>query len=100
ANVVASGTTAAAFAVIGFSQLTGVSQLGVLTAIGMVIGIVEFFVLYPALSFMMARVPLTTLRLETPRLGRLAAACERHSRAVLCSTAVLMVAAGWVARGV
>ena len=35
ANVVASTTTAAAFLVIGFSRLAGISQLGFLTAIGM-----------------------------------------------------------------
>ncbi len=100
ANVVATGTTAAAFAVIGFSQLTGVRQLGVLTAIGLLISIVEFFVLYPALSFWMARGPLTTLRMETPRLGRLGALCERHARRALVGTAVLTVALCWLARGV
>jgi len=100
ANVVASGTTAAAFAVIGFSQLTGVSQLGVLTAIGLLIAIAEFFVLYPALTFWMARLPPPRVRLETPRLGRMAALCERHARRVLLATAVLTLAACWLARGV
>jgi predicted RND superfamily exporter protein len=100
ANVVASGTTAAGFAVIGFSQLTGVSQLGFLTAIGMAISIVEFFVLYPALSFWMARVPLSSLPLETPRLGRLAAACARRPRAILIGVAATTLVLSWLARGV
>ena len=100
ANVVASGTTAAAFLVIGFSRLTGVSQLGFLTAIGMLISIVEFFVLYPALSFWTVRVPLTGVRLETPRLGRLAAACARDARAVLIAVAAAMLVLCALARGV
>ena len=100
ANVVASGTTAAAFLVIGFSQLVGVSQLGFLTAVGMLINIVEFFVLYPALSFWMPRVSMVEARLETPRLGWLAAACARHARAVLATVALAMTGCAWVAWGV
>jgi predicted RND superfamily exporter protein len=100
ANVVASGTTAAAFAVIGFSELTGVSQLGFLTAIGMLINIVEFFVLYPALSFWMARPSIATRRLDTPRVGRLAAACAQHARALAWGTAVLTAGLAVLASGV
>ena len=53
ANVAASATTAAGFAVIGFSVLSAVSQLGVLTAIGMAVTTLEFFTLYPALGFLL-----------------------------------------------
>ena len=100
ANVVASGTTAAAFLVIGFSRLTGVSQLGFLTAIGMLVSIVEFFVLYPALSFWTARVPRPSVRLETPRLGRLAGACVGRGRALLVAVAAATLVLCGLASGV
>jgi predicted exporter len=90
ANVVASTTTAVAFAIIGFSVLAGVRQLGILTAVGMLINIVEFFVLYPALSFVLPRGALTERGLETPGMGRIAAASAR--RAVVMA-AVATVAA-------
>jgi predicted exporter len=95
ANVAASSTTAAVFAVIGFSDLAGVSQLGVLTAVGMLVNIVEFVVLYPALSFWMAgrggMPALTERRLDTPRLGRLGAACARHAVLVVTVSLALCV---------
>jgi predicted RND superfamily exporter protein len=52
ANLAASTTTAAAFLIIGFSVLTAVSQLGILTALGMALTTVQFFTLYPALGFL------------------------------------------------
>ncbi len=52
ANLASSGTSAAAFLVITLSVLSVVRQLGVLTAIGMAITTVQFFVLYPALGFL------------------------------------------------
>ena len=88
ANVVASATTAAAFFVIGFSQLAGVSQLGLLTAIGMLITIVEFLVIYPALSFLVPRTSLTHGQLDVPRLGRLAEWTSRHCRGVSLAVAL------------
>lgn len=100
ANFVASTTTAAAFFVIGFSRLSGISQLGFLTAIGMLISIAEFFVLYPALSFWVPRISLVEARLETPRLGRLAAACAARAHGVLFGVAVAAVGLVWLARGV
>jgi predicted RND superfamily exporter protein len=100
ANVVASTTTAAAFFVIGFSRLAGISQLGWLTAIGMLISIAEFFLLYPALSFWVPRISLVEAQLETPRLGRLAAACAAHARIVLSAVAVATVGLVWLASGV
>ncbi len=89
ANVVASTTTAAAFVVIGFSELEGVSQLGFLTAIGMLINIVQFFVLYPALTFFMPRTSLRQAPLDTPRLGRLAGASV--SRAAVVAVSALLI---------
>lgn len=100
ANVVASTTTAAAFFVIGFSRLAGISQLGFLTAIGMLVSVAEFFLLYPALSFWMPRISLVEARLETPRLGRLAAACASHARVVVSAVAVAGVGLVWLASGV
>lgn len=82
ANIVASTTTAAVFAIIGFSVLSGVRQLGILTALGMMVNVLQFFVLYPALSFLMPTDAIQSTRFETPRLGRLAAACARKGRAI------------------
>ncbi len=101
ANVASSGTTAAAFIVIALSCLSVVQQLGILTTAGMLITIVEFFVLYPALGFLLLRrrAPLPP-PLDTPRLGAWAAAAQRHGRvvrvacvalALLCALATMRV---------
>jgi len=82
ANVIASATTAAAFLVIGFSQLAGVSQLGFLTAIGMIVTVAEFLLIYPALSFLLPRTSLVHGQLDVPRLGGLARWAATRSRAV------------------
>jgi hypothetical protein len=83
ANVASSSTTAAAFLVIAFSCLSVVQQLGILTAIGMGMTTVQFFVLYPALAFLLLRRgPLATRSLATPRLGAWGAAAQRHARPV------------------
>jgi hypothetical protein len=92
ANVVASTTTAAAFVVIGFSELEGISQLGFLTAIGMLINIVQFFVLYPALTFFMPRRSLVQAQLDTPRLGRLAGASVSRAPVVVVSALLIGLA--------
>jgi predicted RND superfamily exporter protein len=92
ANVVASATTAAAFFVIGFSQLAGVSQLGFLTAIGMLVTIVEFLVIYPALSFLVPRASLTHGHLDVPRLGHLAEWTASHRRGVSLAVGLAGVA--------
>lgn len=83
ANVVGSATTAAAFLLLAFSCLSAVRQLGILTAFGMLLTSIEFFVLYPALAFWLspsAGHPMR--RLETPRLAAVARRSARHSRAV------------------
>jgi predicted RND superfamily exporter protein len=91
ANLVATTTTAAVFWVIGFSQILGIRQLGSLTGIGMLINLAQFFVLYPALSYSIGRPSLTHRSLDTPRLGRIAAACARHAGRTLWGTAALML---------
>jgi len=91
ANVVASATTAAAFFVIGFSQLAGVSQLGFLTAIGMLVTIAEFLLIYPALSFLLPRSSLVHGQLDARRLGRLAR--WTAARSGIVSLAVLLAGA-------
>ena len=50
ANLVASGTTTAAFFVIGFSGFDGVAQLGTLTGVAMLLNVVATFVLLPAMT--------------------------------------------------
>ena len=81
ANVASSGTTAAAFLVIALSCLTVVQQLGVLTCAGMLITIAEFFVLYPALGFLLLRRGgrVAGRRRDTPRLGAWAAGAQRRA---------------------
>lgn len=89
-------TTAAAFVVIGASVLTAVSQIGVLTALGMLVSTALFFVLYPAMSFALPASSRPALaRPQTPRIGRLAALAARHAVAVAAGAAVL--AAGLLA---
>jgi predicted RND superfamily exporter protein len=95
ANVIASATTAAAFLVIGCSQLAGVSQLGVLTAIGMIVTVAEFLLIYPALSFLLPRTSLVHGQLDLPRLGDLARWAAAHNRAM--SLLVIGVGLGLVA---
>lgn len=91
ANLAASATTACAFAVIGLSVLSAVRQLGVLTAIGMVVTTIEFFILYPALGFWIGGRRSGQLRApETERLGRWAEAARR--RAALLRAGVLVAA--------
>jgi predicted exporter len=87
ATVTAALTTAAVFAVIGLSVLSPVQQLGLMTAMGMLINIGIFFVLYPALALSMAGKPVQLGRLETPGLARIAGASARHPRPVTLATA-------------
>jgi len=100
ANAVASATTAASFAVIGFSQLKGISQLGSLTGLGMLVTMVQFFVLYPALSFAMPASCFEARSLATPRLGAIAAACARHAVAVRVGFLAVGIFVSWAALGV
>lgn len=99
ANVASSSTTAVAFLLVALSCLTAVQQLGVLTAAGMVITTVQFFILYPALGIVMLRRPgAETRALGTPRLGAWGAAAQRRARLVrlaALSWGILAVAAAW-----
>jgi hypothetical protein len=100
-DVAAASTTAAAFAVIGISVLTAVRQIGVLTAVGMAVATVFFFVLYPALSFFWPRSFAAGLASgDTPRLERWAAAATRHAAAVSTAAALLAVGLLHAARSV
>jgi predicted RND superfamily exporter protein len=99
ANVVASGTTAVAFVVIGLSDFTGVSQLGLMTALAMALNVVATFVVLPALVFAWGP------RAVPERLSSepFAEACARWSSvlaarrgATLALSAALLVAAGWM----
>jgi predicted RND superfamily exporter protein len=94
----ASTTSAIAFAVIGFSSLSGVSQLGVLTAFGVLLNPLQLLVLYPALAFLLpGAVEARRTRVETPRLAALAETVSRHSLTVTViaalAGAVLLAAA-------
>jgi predicted RND superfamily exporter protein len=100
-GIAASLTTAAAFVVIGASALSAVSQIGILTALGMVLSAVFLFTLYPALSFALPASSAPTFALsDTPRLGRIAAAATRNGSAILLAAAVCGVGLLWVATGV
>jgi len=92
AHLASAATTAAAFLVIAFSVLSVVRQLGVLTAVGMAITTLQFFLLYPALGFLLLRRGgAAPRRLTTPRLGAWAATARRHGR--LVGAATLLAAA-------
>lgn len=95
ATIASSTTTAAGFFVIALSCLAVVQQLGMLTAIGMLVTVAEFFVLYPALGFLLLHrgVALPVAR-ETPRLGAWAAAAQRRAPLVRAALAVGSLAAG------
>ncbi|MDX2166014.1 MAG: MMPL family transporter, partial [Deltaproteobacteria bacterium] len=94
ANLASSGTTAAAFLVIACSSLGAVRQLGVLTALGMLVTIAEFFVLYPALAYWMLRAPRGGRRdLTTPRLAAWATAAQRRRGVVRLATLALLAVA-------
>lgn len=96
--VASSTTTAAAFFVIAWSCLGVVQQLGVLTAAGMAITTLQFFVLYPALGILLLRRPAAAPRpLDTPRLGALAAASHRHRGAVRIIALAVAVGGGLAA---
>ncbi len=93
ANVVASATTAAAFAVIGYSALSAVAQIGVLTAVGMVVNVAHTLLVLPALvatfpGRLAADIPPA---LDTPRLGAVAAASTRHPSPALALSMALVL---------
>jgi uncharacterized protein len=92
ANVAASATTAAAFAVVSLSTLSAVRQLGVLTTVGMTLTIVEFFTLYPALGFLLGDRPTPTLRGgEAVHLARWAEQAQRRARVIRVALVVAAV---------
>ena len=99
ANLAASTTTAVAFVVIGFSCLGAVSQLGFLTALGMLLTTVEFFVLFPALGFLVTT-SADVSGFATNRLARLAARAAGRAPWVTLIAGVAGVALLFAARQV
>jgi predicted RND superfamily exporter protein len=97
ANLVASVTSAAVFLLISLSCLSAVRQLGILTALGMLVSSLQFFTLYPALGLSFARRRGFTRALETPRLGALASWATRHGGAVMMTAALLAIAGATLA---
>jgi uncharacterized protein len=88
ANVLASTTTAVAFLVVGFSDFSGVSQLGILTALAMLLNIVATFLLLPAMVFAWGP---RAIPARPSRPSRFAAGCAHVSaRIAERRTAVLM----------
>jgi predicted RND superfamily exporter protein len=100
ATVTAALTTAAVFAIIGLSVLSAVQQLGLMTAMGMLINIGVFFVVYPALALSMGSRPVQLGALTTPRLAGLARASVRHAWPVTIATIVVASACVLVGSGV
>jgi hypothetical protein len=97
ANVVGSTTTAAAFAVIACSAMAAVRQIGVLTALGMLVNIVHTFLLLPALTAtfpgrLADRPPPPQ---EMAAVGAVAGVMSRHPFPVLALAALIV--AGWMA---
>src|SRR5581483_10860850 len=99
--VVASGTTAAVFVVIGFSALAGVAQLVYLTALGILLNIPATYRLLPALLLWRgagARHGDRALA-ATHRLAALPRFAEDHRRLVAVGAAALCAIAWLAARG-
>ncbi|MET0152812.1 MAG: MMPL family transporter, partial [Candidatus Binatia bacterium] len=97
ANLVASTTTAVAFFVIGLSDFTGVSQLGLMTAAAMLLNIVATFVLLPAMVFAWgarAIPPPARPAAIVEWLARGAAKLAERRAAVLGAAVALVVLAG------
>lgn len=100
---VASLTTALAFAVIGFSDLAGVAQLGFLTALGMVLNVPATVVFLPAsILWLDRRFGLFATVTELPptrRLAALASFTERHRRSAAWTGVVIVaIAAAFASR--
>ncbi|HSD11527.1 MAG TPA: hypothetical protein VLF14_11100, partial [Candidatus Binatia bacterium] len=88
ANVVASTTTAVAFLVVGFSDFSGVSQLGILTALAMLLNVAATFVLLPAMVFAWGP---RAIPARPPRPSRFAAGCARMSARLAERRAAVLV---------
>jgi predicted exporter len=97
ATVASALTTAAVFAVISLSRLSAVQQLGALTAIGMIINIGVFFVLYPALALSMGARTAHLGSVAAPRLARIATASAATAWPVTSVTVALAVVLGALA---
>lgn len=102
ATVVAATTSAVAFVAIGFSDFAGVSQLGFLSALGLVLNVPATFLLLPA-QILWTHRHTGLLRSgyvppPTGRLAALAAAAARHRAATLAAVALGLIGAGVVAR--
>jgi predicted exporter len=96
ANVVASTTTAVAFLVIGFSDFTGVSQLGTMTALAMLLNVVATFVLLPAMVFAWGPRAVPEARASgavADRCARFAVGIARRRLAVGAATVALVIVA-------
>jgi hypothetical protein len=103
ATAVAASTSAVAFIAIGFSDFAGVSQLGFLSALGLMLNVPATFLLLPA-QIVWAHRHTRLLRAgralaPTTRLAALAAAAARHRAATACGAIVVLLGAGAVARG-
>ncbi|MGH7898931.1 MAG: MMPL family transporter, partial [Candidatus Binatia bacterium] len=103
ANVVASTTTAVAFLVIGLSDFTGVAQLGLMTAVAMMLNVVATFVLLPAMVFAWGPRAIPERAAIPSRFAeaysRLAVALARRRRVVLAlSIAIVLAAALFISR--
>lgn len=100
ATVVAATTSAVAFVAIGFSDFAGVSQLGFLSALGLVLNVPATFLLLPA-QILWTHRHTGLLRARgapapTVRLAALAAAIARH-RVVVGATALAVLLGAAVA---
>jgi predicted RND superfamily exporter protein len=91
-TLAASTTSAIVFVIIGFSCMAGVSQLGVLTAFGVMLNPLQLLVLYPALAFFLPRSVEARDAADVPRLAGLAAAVSSRGGRV-CAAAAVMGAA-------
>lgn len=100
ADLASSATTATAFLIIGTSALAVVSQIGILTAVGLLVSNALFFTLYPALTFAFSNsFPAGSVGLETKWLEGLGRASSTHARGVTVIAVALAAVALFLAFG-
>jgi len=102
--ITASVTVAAAAAAMALTTFAGVGELGIIAAGGMILCTIAILCCLPAMLELLPR-PERSLRSRhggesRPFMGRLGAAMDRHSRAILVASAAVVLVAAWFAAGV
>ncbi len=102
--ITASVTVAAAAAAMALTNFAGVGELGIIAAGGMIMCTIAILCCLPAMLELLPR-PERSLRARhggesRPFMGRLGQAMDRHSRAMLIASGVVVAVGAWLASGV